>query len=166
MTAAPTVVVMGVSGSGKSTVGEALAVRLAVPYADADDFHSPANRAKMSAGTPLTDEDRWPWLEAVGAWMGEQVATGSVVACSALRTAYRDVLRRFVPSTYFVHLYGPPDVIRARFAERKGHFMPEELIESQYATLEQLGPNERGITLDFALPVGDIVAAVVTDLQR
>ncbi len=166
MTAAPTVVVMGVSGSGKSTVGEALAVRLAVPYADADDFHSPANRAKMSAGTPLTDEDRWPWLEAVGTWMGEQVATGSVVACSALRTAYRDVLRSFVPTAYFVHLYGPPEVVRARFAERKGHFMPEKLIESQYATLEQLGPNERGITLDFALPVGDIVAAVVADLQR
>ncbi|QHC02425.1 adenylyl-sulfate kinase [Epidermidibacterium keratini] len=157
---------MGVSGSGKSTVGEALAARLAVPYADGDDFHPAANRAKMAAGTPLTDEDRWPWLESVGEWMEAQVSTGSVVACSALRVAYRDVLRRHVASAYFVNLYGDVSVVRARFAERKGHFMPEKLIESQYATLEHLGPDERGITVDFALPVTEIVEVVVADLER
>lgn len=156
---APLLVVMGVTGSGKTTVGAALGQRLRVPYADADDFHSEANVAKMSAGTPLDDSDRLPWLRAIGSWLADHAVTGGVVSCSALRRAYRDVLRQSAPTVSFVHLDGPEEVVRRRVAGRPGHFMPESLVASQFATLEPLEPDERGIVLDLDRSVDDLVEA-------
>ncbi len=147
----PLVVVMGVSGSGKSTVGELLAERLGVPYAEADAFHPPANVEKMSAGTPLDDEDRRPWLDAIAAWLAEHASTGGgVVSCSALRRRYRDRLRESGAPLFFLHLEGSEELIAQRLADRKGHFMPRSLLRSQFATLEPLEPDEDGA----AVPVG------------
>ncbi|PRZ36577.1 gluconate kinase (SKI family) [Antricoccus suffuscus] len=157
----PPIVTMGVSGSGKTTAGRALAERLGVPYADADDFHSESNIAKMASGTPLTDADRWPWLEAVGAWLGRHQSGGGVMGCSALRVAYRDVLRKHAPGVLFVHLEGERSVVVRRVAERSGHFMPAALVDSQYATLEELEPRERGLVVDFDLPIEQIVDKAV-----
>ena len=153
----PLVVVMGVSGSGKTTVGAALAQRLRVPFADADDFHPQVNIAKMSAGIPLTDDDRRPWLATIGAWLAEHAEDGGVASCSALRRAYRDVLTAAAPHAYFLHLHGTPEVIAGRVAGRPGHFMPAALVESQFATLEPLEPDERGAALDVDQPVDDLV---------
>jgi gluconokinase len=150
-------VVMGVSGSGKSTVGAAVAQRLGVPFADADDFHPPANIAKMKAGIPLDDDDRYPWLEAIGRWLAERCREGGVMSCSALKRKYRDQLRRHCPQTEFVHLSGSPEVIAARQASRPGHFMPASLMASQFATLEPLAPDERGMTLDVTHDIDSIV---------
>ncbi|NUR79999.1 MAG: gluconokinase [Dermatophilaceae bacterium] len=161
----PLVVVMGVSGSGKTTVGAALAQRLRVPFADADDFHPEANIAKMSAGIPLTDDDRGPWLEIIGDWLASHAETGGVVSCSALRRAYRDVLTAGAPQAYFIHLHGTPAVIAARVAGRPGHFMPAALVESQFATLEPLGADERGSVLDVDQPVDDLVSQAVDLVQ-
>jgi len=137
-------VVMGVAGSGKSTVAGVLAERLGWPVADADDFHSPENVAKMSAGTPLTDEDRWPWLASIRDWISG--ADGSVVVtCSALRRAYRDVLREAEARVRFVHLDGSRQEIAARMAARTDHFMPLGLLDSQLETLEPLQSDEDGI---------------------
>ncbi|MEU0569371.1 gluconokinase [Nonomuraea sp. NPDC005983] len=158
----PLVVVMGVTGSGKTTVGAALAARLGVPFADADDFHSPQNVAKMSAGIPLDDADRLPWLRAVGAWLAGHTGTGAVMGCSALKRSYRDLLRESVPRLSFLHLDGDAEVIRQRVAHRPGHFMPASLVASQLATLEPLGPGERGVVLDLSLPVGELVDAYLT----
>ena len=152
-----TIVVMGVSGSGKSTVGAAVAQRLGVPFADADDFHPPANIAKMKAGIPLDDDDRYPWLEAIGRWLAEHCREGGVMSCSALKRKYRDQLRRHCPQTEFVHLSGSPEVIAARQASRPGHFMPASLMASQFATLEPLAPDERGTTLDVTHDIDSIV---------
>src|SRR5689334_11617948 len=105
------IVVMGVSGSGKSTVGAALAQRLRVPFADADDFHPAANIEKMTAGHPLDDDDRFPWLEAIGEWLAERCSSGGVMSCSALKRIYRDQLRRHCPGVHFLHLHGTPEVI-------------------------------------------------------
>lgn len=151
-------VVMGVAGSGKTTLGAALSQRLGVPFADADDFHPTANITKMSAGTPLDDDDRAPWLETIGQWLAERAGTGGVISCSALRRRYRDVLRHAAPTVAFVHLDGAPDVIRRRVAGRPGHFMPPELVASQFATLERLDPDEHGVVLDLDQPVNDLVA--------
>ncbi|GAA3711584.1 gluconokinase [Gordonia hankookensis] len=150
------VVVMGVSGSGKSTVGAALAQRLRVPFADADDFHSPENIAKMSAGHPLDDDDRRPWLEAIGDWLADH-ADGGVMSCSALKRAYRDVLRTHAPTVCFAHLDGSMEVIARRQSARPGHFMPPALLESQFATLEPLGPGERGVVIDVDQSIDAIV---------
>lgn len=150
------VVVMGVSGSGKSTVGIALAERMGVPFADADDFHSPENVAKMRSGVPLTDADRRPWLLAIGTWLAEH-DDGAVVTCSALKRAYRDTLREAAPTITFLHLHGDKDVVRERVGARKGHFMPESLVDSQFADLEPLGADEAGRVVDLALPVDVIV---------
>ncbi|MFJ2032140.1 gluconokinase [Streptosporangium sp. NPDC087985] len=157
--AAPLLVVMGVTGSGKTTVGAALAQRLRVPCADADDFHSEANVAKMSAGTPLDDSDRLPWLRTVGSWLAGHATTGGVVSCSALRRAYRDVLRQSAPTVSFVHLDGTEEIVRRRVAGRPGHFMPASLVASQFKALEPLEPDERGIVLDLTRPVDDLVEA-------
>lgn len=146
----PHIVVMGVSGCGKSTVGALLAGRLGVPFADADDLHPSENIAKMSAGIPLTDEDRWPWLERVAERLGE--GDGMVIACSALRRAYRDVIRDRVPDTFFVHLVGTPEQLTRRMSARLDHFMPSSLLESQFAVLERLGGDEPGVELDVAPP--------------
>ena len=153
------VVVMGVTGSGKTTVGAALARRLGVPFADADEFHSAANVAKMSAGIPLEDADRWPWLRAVGSWLAAQ--EGGVVSCSALRRAYRDALRGRAPDAFFVHLHGDRETVRRRVAGRAGHFMPESLVDSQFAALEPLAADEHGVTLDLDRPVAELVEAAL-----
>jgi gluconokinase len=158
---APLYVVMGVTGSGKSTVGVALAARLDVPFGDADDFHSAENIAKMSAGVPLDDDDRLPWLQAIGTWLAAHAQTGAVASCSALKRSYRDVLRAAAPTVRFVHLHGDKEAVRRRVGNREGHFMPESLVESQYAALEDLLPDENGVVLDFELPVDELVDAVV-----
>lgn len=160
----PLVVVMGVSGSGKSTVGAALAERLGTGFTDADALHPPANVALMQAGTPLTDDDRRPWLDAVGAELAAHTATGLVVACSALRRVYRDRLRGHAPRTVFLHLAGDAAVLAGRMEHRHGHFMPPALLESQLATLEPLDDDEAGATLDLAAGVDDLVAQGVAAL--
>jgi gluconokinase len=151
------VVVMGVSGSGKSTVGAALADRLGVPFADGDDLHPAANIAKMAAGRPLTDGDRAPWLEAVGHWLAGHAGSGGVITCSALKRSYRDLLRSFAPDADLVHLHGRHDVIARRQAARPGHFMPPALLDSQFATLEPLDTVEAGLVLDVDGDVSSIV---------
>ena len=156
------VVVMGVTGSGKSTVGMALAERLGVPFADADDFHSPENVAKMRAGTPLDDADRRPWLQAIGLWLAERRDSGAVVTCSALKRAYRDILREGAPDVLFLHLDGDRETVRQRVAGRAGHFMPESLVDSQFAALEPLAADEHGVVVDFARPVAEIVDEVAS----
>jgi gluconokinase len=154
---------MGVSGSGKSTVGAALARRLGVPFADADAFHPRANIAKMAAGTPLTDDDRYPWLEAVGQWLADH-EDGGVISCSALKRGYRDRLRSHCPSIEFLHLTGSPELIGRRQAGRPGHFMPSVLVKSQFDTLEPLAPDEHGIALDVESSVDSIVDRFVSYL--
>jgi gluconokinase len=151
------VVVMGVAGSGKTTIGQLLAVRLGVDFADADDFHTPENIAKMRAGIPLDDEDRWPWLEAIAAWLADHADTGGVVTCSALRRAYRDVLRRGATDAWFLHLVGSPALMAARVRGRGHHFMPAELVESQFEELEPPDTDERAVELDASLPPEQIV---------
>ncbi|NYG07877.1 gluconokinase [Phycicoccus badiiscoriae] len=163
--AAPLVVVMGVSGSGKTTVGAALAQRLRVPFADADDFHPAANIAKMSAGIPLDDDDRAPWLRAIADWLVEHSATGGVASCSALKRSYRDVLTSAAPRAVYIHLHGDRDVLAARVAGRPGHFMPAALIDSQFATLEVLQADELGAALDVAKPVDTLVDESLTILS-
>jgi gluconokinase len=150
------IVVMGVSGSGKSTVGAALAQRLRVPFGDGDDLHPPANVAKMTAGQPLDDDDRYPWLEAIGQWLAGH-HSGGVISCSALKRKYRDQLRRHCPDVEFVHLSGTPEVIGKRQSSRPGHFMPASLLRSQFATLEPLEPDERGINIDVDQNIDSIV---------
>ncbi|WP_019545465.1 gluconokinase [Streptomyces sulphureus] len=142
--AAPVVVVMGVAGTGKTTVGELLAAELRVPYAEADDFHPPANIAKMSSGVSLDDDDRAPWLDAIGEWAHGRDRLGGVVSCSALKRAYRDRLRAAAPGLFFLHLVGDRELIAERMQGRQGHFMPPALLDSQFATLEPLGSDESG----------------------
>jgi len=153
------VVVFGVSGSGKSTVGEALAQRLAYEFCDADDLHSRANIDKMHAGHPLTDEDRWPWLAAVGERMTDVLARerGVVMACSALKRSYRDLLRDHVASTFFVFLDGSEELISSRVNARQGSFMPASLLSSQFEALEPLGADEIGVRIDVGQDLTDIV---------
>lgn len=153
----PRVIVMGVTGCGKTTVGAALAQRLRVPFADADDFHPQANIDKMSRGIPLDDDDRAPWLWLLAGWLRAHEDRGAVVGCSALKRSYRDILRAGAPDLSFLHLYGDREVVSARVAGRPGHFMPATLVDSQYATLEPLAADERGVTLDFSLPVDQLV---------
>jgi len=155
----PVIVVMGVSGSGKSTIGALLARDLEVPFTDADDLHPLANIEKMASGVPLDDDDRRPWLEIVGATLADAQRTGSglVIACSALKRAYRDTILAQAPTTQFVHLHGSRDVLAARTEARSGHFMPASLLDSQLAVLEPLGPDEPGIVVDVAVPVETIV---------
>lgn len=150
------VVVMGVSGSGKSTVGAALAQRLRVPFADADDFHPDANIAKMSAGEALNDDDRLPWLDSIGRWLADH-SSGGVMSCSALKRAYRDQLRDHCADVEFLHLSGTPDVIGRRQASRPGHFMPASLLKSQFDTLEPLAADERGVAIDVAQNIDSII---------
>ena len=159
------IVVMGVSGSGKSTVGAALAQRLGVPFADADDFHPPANIAKMTSGQPLNDDDRRPWLESIGVWLAEHV-DGGVMSCSALKRAYRDQLREHCPSVEFLHLSGTPEVIGRRQASRPGHFMPASLLASQFETLEPLAADEHGVAIDVDQDIDSIVQDYVSLTRR
>jgi gluconokinase len=154
------IVVMGVSGSGKSTVGAALAQRLRVPFADADDFHPPANIAKMTAGHALDDDDRYPWLESIGDWLVEH-ADGGVMSCSALKRKYRDQLRRHCAGVRFLHLSGTEEVIARRQASRPGHFMPAALLASQFETLEPLDADEHGISIDVDQSIDSIIDTYV-----
>ncbi|MCX4702056.1 gluconokinase [Streptomyces sp. NBC_01352] len=144
------VVVMGVAGTGKTTIGPLLAARLDVPYAEGDDFHPQANIDKMSAGTPLGDADRWPWLDAIGAWAHERAGLGGVVSCSALKRSYRDRLRAAAPGVVFVHLAGDRKLIEDRMTHRQGHFMPTALLDSQFATLQPLQADEAGVAVDVS----------------
>nr|WP_240759696.1 gluconokinase [Phytoactinopolyspora endophytica] len=161
------IVVMGVSGSGKTTVAKLLARRLAWPYAEGDDFHPESNVQKMAAGKPLEDEDRWPWLRAVADWMSAQADDGrsTVVTCSALRRAYRDSLREARGQVRFAHLSGEFDVIGERVAYRGGHFMPASLLTSQFETLEGLGDDEEGTVVDVNRAPEDIADAVIAGLD-
>lgn len=155
------IVVMGVSGSGKSTVGAAVAQRLRVPFADADDFHPAENIAKMSAGEPLNDDDRFPWLEIIGQWLATHV-DGGVISCSALKKKYRDQLRNHCPDVEFLHLHGTVEVIAARQASRPGHFMPASLLQSQFDTLEPLEADERGTVVDVDQDIDSIVETYIS----
>ena len=159
------VVVMGVSGSGKSIVGERLAAEPGFEFIDGDDHHSPENIAKMSAGIPLTDEDRGPWLRTLADLVVARHASGepTVLACSALRRAYRDLLRAAIPSaeSFVIHLEADAETLRTRMASRHGHYMPASLLESQLATLEPLDRDEAGVVLDATQPVQQVVRAAL-----
>jgi carbohydrate kinase (thermoresistant glucokinase family) len=161
------VVVLGVAGTGKSTVARALAERLGWPFGEGDDLHPAANVAKMAAGIPLEDADRWPWLDAIAAWTAERAAAGNstIVTCSALRRTYRDRLRAAAPGTVFVHLVGSPALLAERMTARKGHFMPTSLLGSQLETLEPLEADEPGFTVDVELPAAAIVDEVLDRLH-
>ena len=154
-------VVMGVSGCGKSTVGAAFAAAIGGRFIDGDDLHPPENVAKMSAGVPLTDADRWPWLTLVGATLTGDV----VVGCSALKRAYRDRIRAVAGPVRFLHLAGSKAVIAARMAARPGHFMPLGLLDSQFAALEPPGPDEDAVTVDIDQSLEAIVAALLAHDQ-
>lgn len=157
------IVVMGVSGCGKSTVGGALAGRLGWRFADGDDFHPPANVEKMRAGIPLDDADRAPWLARLNAMMRDSTSAGCsvVLACSALRQRYRDALAEGLPGLRFVHLAGSAELIGARLAARQHRYMPAALLASQFATLE---PPSDALTLDVGQPVDALVAEIATRL--
>ena len=159
-------VVMGVSGSGKTTIAALLAGRLGWEFEDADDFHPPANVEKMHGGTPLTDEDRAPWLAAMAAWIDATRATGrhGVLACSALKRAYRQVLIGDRPDVRLVYLQGSRELIGVRQAARTGHFMPAALLDSQFATLEEPGPEERPIVASVEPRPQEVVQAVTAQL--
>ena len=160
------IVVMGVSASGKSTVGELLAARLGLPYADADEFHPPENIAKMSAGEPLTDDDRRPWLEGLGRWLAEHQARGGVATCSALKRRYRDVLTSHAPGVTFLYLRGDEATFAERMQGRKGHFMPMSLLRSQLETLEAPSQDERAVAVDAGLSPPAIVEDFLRRWQR
>jgi len=160
-------VVMGVSGSGKSTIAERLAARLGWCYEDGDKYHPPANVAKMSAGHPLTDEDRWPWLQAIADEIDRTCTQGerAVVACSALKRAYRDIVtNQQSADVRLVFLQGNFELIHARLKARKGHFMPPALLQSQFAALEEPAPDEHAITRSIDAPPDEIVAGVLKEL--
>ena len=161
-------VLMGVSGCGKTTVGELLAERLHWPYEEGDALHPPANVEKMRGGTPLTDEDRWPWLRAIAARIDQWRAAGEggVVTCSALKRAYREIIVGDRPEVALVYLEGSPELIHRRMAARHEHFMPVKLLDSQFKILEEPGPDERPIVVDVALTPAEIVATVVKRLQE
>lgn len=162
----PRIIVMGVSGCGKTTIGDLVARQLGVPFVDGDSLHPTANVAKMAAGRPLTDEDRWPWLAVVGAELAKAGDGGMVLACSALRRRYRDAIRTSAPDTVFLHLHGSKEVLGQRLESRSGHFMPPALLESQLATLEPLEADEVGRVVDIAASVPDVVQAALAVGQR
>lgn len=159
-------VVMGVSGCGKSTIARALHERLGWEYAEGDAYHPQANIDKMAGGRPLVDEDRWPWLRILADWTAERDARGepTIMACSALRRPYRELLREGGEGTYFVHMHGDKGLLLERMESRE-HFMPPTLLESQLDTLEMLGPDEHGIVVDIANPVERAVRMVMAQLD-
>jgi len=160
-------VVMGVSGSGKSTIADRLAARLGWRCEDGDRFHPPSNVAKMSAGHPLTDEDRWPWLRAIADEIDRASAAGErvVIGCSALRRVYRDLLVHGRADVRIVYLEGTQALIADRLGERKGHFMPPGLLTSQFGTLEPPAPDEHPLTVSIDAPAGTIVDDILRQLK-
>jgi gluconokinase len=161
------VVVMGVCGCGKSSVGVRLAREIDATFIEGDAFHPPANVARMAAGVPLTDDDRWGWLDALAAQLANAREEGRnvVLACSALTRRYRDRLRRGAPDLRFVHLHGDRAMLAARMAARQGHYMPASLLDSQLATLEAPGDDEHAITLDAGAPTALLVQGALAQLQ-
>jgi gluconokinase len=160
----PAIVVMGVTGSGKTTVGVILAERLGVPFADADDFHSAGAKAKMASGHPLTDEDRASWLIRLAEWLRSH-PDGAVLACSALKRRYRDVLRTGAEQLCFLLLAGDQAVVTERVAHRLQHYMPASLVQSQYDALEPLQSDEGGVVVDFSLGPEQIVVQFLKEVQ-
>jgi gluconokinase len=162
-----TIVVMGVSGSGKSTVATELVSRLGWQFAEGDDFHPPENVAKMAAGHPLDDEDRWPWLRTLAEWIGEHEAAGRsvIVTCSALKRSYRDLLRDGHPSVWFAHVTVDAEILRSRLEHRTGHYMPASLLDSQLATLQPLEDDEPGAAISGADSAPDVVTHLLAALQ-
>ncbi len=159
------VIVMGVSGCGKSTVGELLGSTLGAQFLDGDSLHPQANIDKMAAGHPLNDDDREPWLREVGERLGS-VDTGSmIIACSALKLKYRDLIRANAPGTVFIHLHGTVELLTERMAARPGHFMPVGLLESQLATLEPLASDEAGVVLNIAATPAQLAQKAATWLN-
>jgi gluconokinase len=161
------IVVIGVAGAGKSTVGELLAARLNCPFRDADSFHPAANIAKMSRGEPLTDDDRWPWLEAIAAWIVEHRAaeTTCVVTCSGLKRVYRDIVtNKQNTDVRLVYLKGEFDLIEARLKARVGHFMPPGLLRSQFDALEEPSVNENAIAVSIDGTPDEIATRVLQEL--
>ncbi len=161
-----TVVIMGVTGTGKTTVAQAMVDLLGWRFAEGDDLHPPANVAKMTAGQPLTDEDRRPWLERVADWIGqcEAAKADGIVTCSALKRSYRDLLRQGHPSVRFCHLTAPREVLAERLRVRQGHYMPASLLDSQLSTLEPLGPDEPGVAVSDEGATGEVLARVLAAL--
>jgi gluconokinase len=161
-------IVMGVSGSGKTTVAEALAKRIGWTFEDGDAFHPKSNVEKMRSGKPLTDNDRWPWLRAIAAEIDRVTAAGGhvVIACSALKQAYREILVGRRTGVRLVYLKGSRDLILHRLQTRRGHFMPPQLLDSQYATLEEPGADERPVTVNIDAPLAAVVDDVVRQLSR
>jgi gluconokinase len=159
---------MGVSGSGKSTVGRLLAERLGREYAEADDFHPEGNLAKMAAGQPLDDADRWPWLHTIAAWIDERHATGrpAVITCSALKRSYRELLTAGRPAVRLVYLRGSRELIAARLAERTGHFFPQKLLDSQFDALEEPGTDEAPVVVEVEVGPERIVRQVLRELSE
>ncbi|HVW72842.1 MAG TPA: gluconokinase [Rhizomicrobium sp.] len=163
----PLIVVMGVAGSGKTTLASQLAEKLGVPFVEGDSLHPAANVKKMSSGQPLTDEDRWPWLSAIGERMEVERATGHgvVVACSALKRSYRDCLRSKVHGKmHFILLDGSRQTISDRMKQRKGHFMPPALLDSQFATLEKPTSDEHAVILDISHKPSELVEEAVQSI--
>jgi gluconokinase len=160
------VVVMGVSGSGKTTVAEGIAQHLHWRFQEGDNLHPPANVEKMSRGEPLTDEDRWPWLDAIGDWLDARVRAGedAVLTCSALRRIYRDRLRSGRPGVRFCHVVVSADTLRQRLSHRRGHYMPASLLPSQLATLDELGDDEPGVTVSAEGDPADVLAEALRAL--
>ena len=161
------IIVMGVSGSGKSTIGALIAGALGIPFVDGDALHPQSNIEKMAGGQALTDDDRWPWLAVVGETLAKAGATGTgmVIACSALRRAYRQTILESAPHARFVHLHGTREVLSSRMEGRSGHFMPPSLLDSQFATLEPLAEDEPGHVIDIDQTVAAIVSETVDAIR-
>ena len=161
-------IVMGVAGSGKTTIAQALAERIGWTFKDGDTFHPASNVEKMSRGQPLTDEDRWPWLSAIAAEIDRAISAGDpvIIACSALKRAYRDVLIGQRTGVRLIYLKGGRDLILQRLRARKGHFMPPQLLDSQFATLEEPRGDEHPVVVDIDASVAVIVESIVGQLRR